>query len=215
MKALVIGATGATGADLVDLLIKDPRFSQIDIFVRNKPSVQSEKLNIHIVDFDNPNSWKHLVVGDVAFSCMGTTIKDAGSKQNQWKIDYTYQFEFAEMAKENHVSSFVLVSSGMASIDSKFFYTKMKGQLEEDVKKLNLKSLFIFQPPVLIRKGSLRSNERLGVKLVKFLNILGIMKKQKPMPTEILAKTMIKALYEFDQGSHVLNAMNIWKLYSI
>ena len=80
MKAIVVGATGATGRELLSLLLADSRFSQVDVFVRRDPSVQHAKLSVHKVDFDQPESWQHLVRGDVLFSCMGTTLKAACAK---------------------------------------------------------------------------------------------------------------------------------------
>src|SRR5215213_2193835 len=103
MHALLIGATGATGKDLLNLLLKDETFHQIDIFVRRKLELQHEKLHVHVIDFDKPEQWQHLVKGDVLFSCLGTTLKVAGSKEAQWKIDYDYQYNFAKAARENNV----------------------------------------------------------------------------------------------------------------
>lgn len=111
MKALLIGATGATGKDLLELLLKDEEIHQVDVFVRRELNTKHEKLNTHIIDFDNPEEWKHLVKGDVLFSCLGTTLKLAGSKEAQWKIDYEYQYQFAKIAKENNVNSYVGVGS--------------------------------------------------------------------------------------------------------
>jgi uncharacterized protein YbjT (DUF2867 family) len=99
MHALLIGATGATGKDLLDLLLKDDDFHRVDIFVRRDVDSNHEKLNVHVIDFEKPDQWKHLVRGDVLFSCLGTTLKAAGSKEAQWKIDYDYQYEFAKAAR--------------------------------------------------------------------------------------------------------------------
>ena len=79
MKALVIGATGATGKDLVNKLLQDKDYEEVDIFVRKPLDIENPKLKTHLVDFENPDSWKNLVNGDVAFSCLGTTLKAAGS----------------------------------------------------------------------------------------------------------------------------------------
>ena len=70
---------------------------------------------------------------------MGTTLKDAGSKENQFLVDYTYQYEFAKIAAENGVSNYSLVSAQGANSSSSFFYPKIKGELEESIKKLNFK----------------------------------------------------------------------------
>lgn len=78
----------------------------------------------HIIDFDKPKQWVNLVNGDVLFSCLGTTLKDAGSKDAQKKVDYTYQYQFAKAARENNLENYILVSSEMASVKSPFFIHK-------------------------------------------------------------------------------------------
>ena len=77
MKALVIGATGAVGKDLVAQLLKDDSFERVDVFVRREIPLLSSKLVSHVVDFDHPEGWTDLLTGDVLFSCLGTTIKAA------------------------------------------------------------------------------------------------------------------------------------------
>ncbi|MEH7416563.1 NAD(P)H-binding protein [Neobacillus drentensis] len=211
MHALVIGATGATGKDLLDLLLKDDSFHQVDIFVRRDLDVQHEKLKIHVIDFDQPEQWKHLVKGDVLFSCLGTTLKAAGSKEAQWKVDYDFQYQFAKFARENHVNNYVLVSSGFSSPNSVFFYTRMKGQLEEAVKTLGFPKLSIYNPPVLIRKNSDRTMEVAGLKAIQFFNQIGIFRSQEPLPTEKLAQAMINSAKTKENGIFTLQGKAIWK----
>jgi uncharacterized protein YbjT (DUF2867 family) len=208
--ALVIGATGATGADLLDLLLQDDEFHQVDIFVRREPGLQHEKLRVHVIDFDKPEEWKHLVQGDVLFSCLGTTLKAAGSKEAQWKIDYDYQYEFAKAARENNVDTYVLVSSSGASANSMVFYSKMKGRLEAAVKVLGFPKLFIFNPPLLERKHSDRGAEVIGLKVIRFLNKLGLFKSQTPLPTDVLAHAMINSSKAEMHGVHAFHGKEIW-----
>lgn len=193
MKVLVIGATGATGKELVGKLLDDPDFHEIHAFSRRNLSVTHPKLTVHVIDFEKPEDWRYLVKGDVAFSCLGTTLKDAGSKANQWKVDHDYQLDFAKAAKENQVEDYILVSSYGANSKSKLFYSRMKGALEEAVKALHFNKITIFQPGMLERKESERSGEVLGGKIIKFANKLGILTSQKPLPTEVLAQAMINA----------------------
>jgi len=193
MKALIIGATGATGKDLVQQLLQDEIFTEVHIFVRNPLNNKDPKLKIHIVDFEKPEEWKDLVQGDVAFSCLGTTLKAAGSKEAQRKIDVDYQLQFAQNAKKKGVEDFILVSSYGANSKSKVFYSRIKGELEEQIKALHFNKLTIFQPGMLERKDSNRTGEFLAIKLMKFANKLGLFSHQKPLPTEILAQAMINA----------------------
>ena len=190
--ALVLGATGATGQELVKLLIEDSNYSKVSIFVRRKVDIDHKKLNVHVIDFSKLNEYKDFVKGDVLFSALGTTLKDAGSKDKQYLVDYTYTYEFAKMASKNGVNTFSLVSSLGANENSPFFYPKIKGKLEESVSLLDFKSIQIYQPPSLIRQPELmRSGEKVSVKLFQKLNSVGILKSLKPMPVSDLASKMI------------------------
>jgi len=190
--ALVLGATGATGQELVKLLIEDSNYSKVSIFVRRKVDIDHKKLNVHVIDFSKLNEYKDFVKGDVLFSALGTTLKDAGSKDKQYLVDYTYPYEFAKMASKNGVNTFSLVSSLGANENSPFFYPKIKGKLEESVSLLDFKSIQIYQPPSLIRQPELmRSGEKVSVKLFQKLNSVGILKSLKPMPVSDLASKMI------------------------
>ncbi len=210
LHALVVGATGATGKDLIDLLIKDEDFYRIDIFVRRDPAISHPKLKIHIIDFDKPEFWKHLVTGDVLFSALGTTLKAAGSKDAQWKVDFDYQFNFAKAAKENGLKNYVLVSAANASTDSGFFYAKMKGKLEEAVTALKFPKLSIFKPPLLARKNSERTMEVFALKAIKLFNKMGMLLSQKPLDTRILAQAMINAAKTSTAGITIFEGKKIW-----
>lgn len=191
LHALVLGATGATGQEIVNCLLMDPSIEKVSIFVRRKPSFQNKKLAVHIIDFSKLNFYKSFISGDILFSSLGTTLKDAGSKSNQFTVDYTYQLEFAKIALENGVDHYSLVSSYGANKNSIFFYLKTKGALEEEIKKLPFRTIQIFQPPTLIRQSEImRPSEKMGIKLLNFFNKLGILKSQKPLPVTVLAKKM-------------------------
>jgi len=193
LHALVIGATGATGRELVKRLLIDDDFSHVTIFVRTAPKINHKKLKTHVIDFKELEKHKDLINGDILFSALGTTKKDAGGKDQQYEIDYTYQYEFAKIAPENGVANYSLVSSVGANAKSSFFYPKIKGALEEAVKKLDFKKIDIFQPPMLIRQPDLmREGEKSGIKIINRLNKIGILKSQKPLAVEALATKMLE-----------------------
>ena len=198
MKVLLIGSTGATGYDLLELMMHDERIDSIATFARRDDHHGNEKVSAHVVDFDQIGQWQSELTGDVLMSTMGTTLKDAGSQQAQWKVDFDYQYNVAKAARENGVDTFVLMSSINANSRSKFFYMKMKGQLEEAVKQLGFKRLVIVQPPALIRKNTTRLNEKLSLPVVRFLNKLGLMKSMAPISTEAVAKIMLDAAMRKD-----------------
>ena len=192
LHALVLGATGATGQELVRQLLSNSNFDRVSIFTRKTFNVEHKKLVKNKIDFSKLTEYKNLVKGDIFFSALGTTLKESGSKKKQYLVDYTYQYEFAKMASENGVTNYSLVSSTGANDKSFFFYPKTKGALEESVKKLKFNKIQIFQPPMLIRPTELmREGEKVGIKVFKGLNKIGILNSQKPLPVEYLAKKMI------------------------
>lgn len=210
MKALVIGATGATGKDLVQQLLLDNDFNEVNVFVRKPLNIYNDKLKTHVIDFEKPEEWKNLVDGDVAFSCLGTTLKDAGSKEAQRKVDFDYQYEFAKAAKANSVEDYILVSAYGADPKSKIFYSRMKGELEQAVRNLHFNKITIFKPGMLERKDSERTGEVLGSRIIKFANKLGLFESQKPLPTAVLAKAMINASKIKSNGYSSIKLGNIF-----
>ena len=195
LSAIVIGATGATGQELVKLLLKDSNFIKVKIFVRRNPSIQNVKLYTHEIDFSRLNNYKKLINGDVLFSALGTTLNQAGSKKEQYLVDYYYQYEFAKIASQNKIPCYSLVSTVGANKSSHFFYPRTKGELEEEIKKLGFKKTYIFQPPFLIRQPNLiRPGERKVLKILKVLNKVGLLKSQKPLPVKLLAQKMINEI---------------------
>lgn len=209
--AIVIGATGAIGSDLVKQLLDDDSFKEIKIFVRRNICFDHPKLHVYVINFDQPESWKDKVKGDVLFSCLGTTIKQAGTKEAQWKIDHDYQLKFAKAAQENGLKKYILVSSVGADKDSRIFYLRMKGTLEENTKKLGIPCVVIFQPPGLIRKNSDRLGEKLLVKVLQFANSIGVLKNQKPMKTESVAAAMINIAKSDSENNKIISAQDILK----
>jgi uncharacterized protein YbjT (DUF2867 family) len=201
MKVLIIGATGATGKDLLEIVLEDTEIQKVDIFVRREVNMQHEKLHTHIIDFDKPEEWKDLVTGDVLFSCLGTTRKIAGSKEAQWKVDYEYQYQFAKTARENGVEQYVLVSATGASSKSIAFYNKMKGRLEDAVKLLGFPKIIIFNPPLLIRENTDRKVEIIAEKLIKFFNKIGFFHSQT-LSTKALAEAMIESVKALKNGTY-------------
>ncbi|WDF65327.1 NAD(P)H-binding protein [Flavobacterium sp. KACC 22763] len=212
MKALVIGATGATGKELVNLLLESNDYESVSIFVRRPTGKSHPKLTEHVVDFSNINSFQEIITGHILFSCLGTTLKDAGSKEKQWKIDYDIPADFAAVAKQNNVKSLILVSSYGASAKSSVYYSMMKGKLEDYLQELHFPQYVIFRPGPLIRENTDRLGEKISVKVIKFFNAIGLFKNLKPITTAFLAEKLIKSPKESPEGTTILELNSILKL---
>lgn len=200
MKAVVIGGSGATGKLLVEELLVNDEVTEVVALLRKQIFSNHPKLRQVVVDFDRLEDYKNEIMGDVAFSCMGTTLKAAGSKDAQWKVDYDYQLKFAELAKANNIPVFVLVSAINATAGSSVFYSRMKGQLEEAVIRLAFEQTKIFQPSILIRPDSDRPGEKIATFLMKGISRLGVLKNHKPTHVHDLAKAMIASITHSKQG---------------
>lgn len=211
--ALVIGATGLVGRALLDELLLNKSFDKVLVFGRRTVGVQHAKLEEHLINFDAPDSWKQLVKGDVLFSTLGTTLKQAGGKVAQYKIDYSYQYAFAQAAVDNGVPSYVLVSSPGASADAKIFYTRMKGELERDVRKLSFLSTTFIQPGLLYgNRTPKRVGEDMAYGLLKAFNSIGLFRGYRPIHGQMVAKAMIVAALKSKVGVHTYTLDEVFRL---
>ena len=198
--AIIVGASGLIGKTLVRKLLEDNRYNSVKVFVRRSINISNTKLVEYIVDFDRITDWKNKITGDELYSAMGTTIKKAGSKEAQYKIDVTYQYEFAKAAAENGVKSYFLVSSSGANTKSKLFYMKIKGELEENVKLLPFKKIRIFRPSLLLgERDEKRFGEKAAERLLKIVvPLFPFLKNQRPIEGEKVARAMIVSANETD-----------------
>ena len=210
MRAIVIGATGSTGKFLVDELLEDAAYTSLTVFVRRSIGKQHPKLTEQIIDFSNIDSCKDLIVGDVLFSCLGTTLKASGSKENQIKIDFDIPATFAKLARENGVPSFVLLSAYGASAQSRVFYSQIKGKLEDKIAELGFPQYIIFKPGLLSRAGTDRFGEKVMDNLLRFANSLGLFRKFRPLPTNLLAKKLAIAPKVLTNGTSVIELDRIF-----
>jgi len=192
--AIIIGATGLVGSDLTRQLLAHPDYSKVIVFVRHATGLTDAKLTERIVDFEQIETWKEEIRGDVLFSALGTTLDKAGSKQAQYRVDYTFQYQVAAAAATNGVPCLVLISAAGASERSMIFYSRMKGELDRDVKKLPFQRLRIIKPGIL--KGTRvesRPTEEISIRAMQVLGKLPLIRKYRPVPATTVATAMIKA----------------------
>jgi uncharacterized protein YbjT (DUF2867 family) len=192
--AIVVGASGLVGNQLIQLLLDDNSFEKIKIMVRKKMAYQHSKLEQIIVDFDNLQKSAAQISGDVLFCALGTTIKAAGSQAAFSKVDYSYVLEIATIAKQNNVQRFVLVSSLGVTEGASNFYLTVKRDIENALKKLNFNALIIVRPSMLLgTRTESRMGESIGkffMQLLRFM-FIGKLKKYKAIQAVTVAKAMI------------------------
>lgn len=207
--AIVLGGTGLVGSALIQQLIQDSDYQKIIVLSRRALDFTDAKLEVKLVDFDKISEYKNEIQGDVLFSSMGTTIGKAKTKENQYKIDYTYQFNVAKFAAENGVKNYVLISSAGATSKSKIFYSKMKGELDEAVQLLPFEKITIIRPSFLDgdRKES-RMGEKIGMFIFKLIAWIPGIKKYRPIHVNEVARAMRNAVSKGKTGVFELEAVH-------
>ena len=190
MKAIIIGGTGATGREVVLQLLADPRVASVTALVRKPFFSEHANLKEIVVDFERLEDYADLIEGDVAISTLGTTRETAGSKEAQWHVDYDYQLKFAALAKQKNIDTFILLSAFKANSNSSLFYSRMKGQLEEDIKQIQFPRLIIFKPGLIERPNSKRKTEKMAFSMLNFFNKVGLLRSFSPISTINLAKVI-------------------------
>lgn len=146
----VSSAHSSQGSNILATLVDHPSFSSIQAFSRRELPVSSSKLQ-PLISTDSskwPSLWPHFT--NLFISALGTTRGQAGSFQNQYKIDHDLNLELAKAAKAAGATTYVLISTGAANPKSFFPYLRMKGELEEDVKALGFEHTVILRPGVIL-----------------------------------------------------------------
>ena len=194
--ALLFGASGLVGGHLLNQLISNNNYSKIKVFVRSVPEIIDPKIEIIETDFNNLENHKEDIKGDDSFYCIGTTKQNSSDKNEYKRVELEIPKQIAQIAKANSVNSFVFVSSGYADPKSSGDYLKFKGEVEEELIRLNFPKLGIMRPSFLLgdRKEK-RVGEKIGIFVFKLLSplLLGPLKKMKPIQSETVAKAMISS----------------------
>jgi NAD-dependent epimerase/dehydratase len=208
--AVIIGATGAVGKEILKEILADNFYNKVCILGRESIGKlgDEERLTKIIVDFENLNFDTSILEDADVFASLGTTIKIAGSKENQRKIDVDYTVNFAKLC-EGKVRSFNVVSAIGANSKSKNFYNSLKGELEDKLKVMNLGVLRIFQPSLLISKrDDKRFLEELFMKVSPIFKLVlkGKAKKYSPIEVSVLGREIVRfATENKGEGTYTYN----------
>lgn len=194
--ALIIGATGLVGEQCLNELLNSVAYEKVIALSRKPIKNTKRKLQNIITDFNDLTTIKEQLKADDVFCAMGTTIATAGSQEAFKRVDLDIPLQIAEIARANGAKKFILVSSIGADAKSSVFYSRMKGELEEALKKLRYDWLFIFRPSILLgdRKEK-RTGEQIGRFVAEKFSFLfaGPLRKYKGTPVYLLGKQMVKA----------------------
>lgn len=192
--AILFGASGLIGRSCLDALLRDDHYSKIFALVRKPLPLQHPKLQQQVVDFDQLEYHAQMIKGDDVFCCLGTTIKQAGSQNAFYKVDFTYIYNLATIAARNNVGQFLVVTSLGASSKSSVFYNRVKGNIEEAVSGLSFRAIHIFRPSLLLGdRTEFRPGEKIAMFLFRLLDfiLIGRWKKYRAIRASVVAEAMI------------------------
>jgi uncharacterized protein YbjT (DUF2867 family) len=208
--AIIIGSTGLVGSHLVEQLTRSEYYSKLILLNRKKSAYVHAKIEEHSINFDQPDL-SH-IKGEDIFCAIGTTLKKAGSKEAQYKIDCEYPTLFAKLLRGGHSEQFILVSSLGANAESGNFYLRTKGQLEKNLEYLHFHSLLIVRPSLILGdRKEFRLGEKIGTIIMKALGLvmLGSLKKYKGVEASAIAAKMIAVANQHLNGIHIFESDSI------
>ena len=213
-KVVVFGSTGLIGGLLINYLLSDSSFEQIVVVSRRPLNINHKKLSNQIINFSSKTQIDNSVKNcSIVFSSIGTTkAKVQNSKDKYREIDFDINFNIAKSCKLNNVNKFILISSSGANSKSSNFYLKLKGEIEHEINKLNLKSFIILRPSLLLgKRNEFRLGEKIGQIILPFFSKI-LPPNVKPINAELVAKAMILYAKSNMSGNNIIDNKSILKL---
>ncbi|GGG37522.1 NAD(P)H-binding protein [Bizionia arctica] len=206
--AIILGATGLTGGLVLEQLVLDTRYSKIILFSRSSCNIKHDKIEEHLVDLMDLSSYKNLFIGDEVFCCIGTTKAKTPDEEKYLQIDYGIPVAAAQLCRQNNINTLVVISALGADKQSKVFYNRTKGRMEEAVLLEKIPNTYLLQPSLI--SGD-RNEKRLGESVanvfMKLINplMIGSLSKYKSIHPITIAKCMVILANSFHPSGRILS----------
>ena len=213
-NAIILGATGLTGAHLLDLLLKDSDYDRVKVFTRKKLTNSHPKIEEHLVDLLKLSDHAIEFTADVVFCCIGTTKAKTPDKALYRAIDYGIPVEAAKLCKQNSINQFIAISALGANSKSKVFYSQLKGEMERDVLAQHIKNTHLLQPSLIVGD---RKEKRMGEDFSKyFMKIFGFLipARYKMIQAKTIAQAMVQ-LARNPRKEHVISSEKIKEIAKV
>lgn len=204
--ALIAGATGVVGRQLLSLLLAEPRYASVHVLSRRPLAHEEAGMQVHEVNFDQLGAHAGLFDVDDVFCCLGTTLKQAGSKAAFEKVDHDYVVALARLAGAAQARRFIMISAVGANPKAMAFYSRVKGRTEADVLDAGPPTVHIVRPSLLMgEREEHRPGEALAQKLMPALNPLlgGPLRRYRGVEAQAVAQKMLTLALEGPEGHHV------------
>ncbi|MBV9957569.1 MAG: oxidoreductase [Acidobacteria bacterium] len=210
--ALLVGATGLVGGHCLELLLQDEAYERVVTLGRRQLPLRHAKLTQQVIDFARLPEYAELMRAQDVFCALGTTIRQAGSQEAFYQVDFTYTHEVARLAQANGAEQFLLVSSLGADARSRLFYNRVKGETEEAVGRLAFDGVQIFRPSLLLgERAQFRLGERMAEKLSRLFSFLflGSLQKYRPVHARTVAAAMVTVAKRQPRGVNIFESDEI------
>ncbi len=202
--ALVLGATGLVGRELVEQLLNSPHYREVVALVRRPLDRKHPKLRQELLDFDQPDPAR--IQGDDLFCALGTTLRQAGSQDAQYKVDCMYPAQIGLLARQQGVRQYLLVSSLGANAESSNFYLRTKGDLEGKIRGLQFEHVVIVRPGLLLgERKEFRLGEVIGSIFTRLLKPF-LPRKYRGVAASKVAAALIALANQDLQGVQVVES---------
>lgn len=206
---LIAGGTGLVGGHLIKLLVESDECDEIKVLVRKGSNYRHKGVSVIDLDYDHLADIQEDLKADSVFCCLGTTMKKAGSREQFYKVDFSYPFELAKLSLRNGSQQFNIITASGANSKSMFYYNKVKGKVETALCELEFQNINIFRPSLLLgHRREQRIGEQFGASLAKVINpmLIGGIKKYRAIQAEVVARAMINVSGRHMKGIHVLQS---------
>jgi uncharacterized protein YbjT (DUF2867 family) len=211
----LVGASGLVGHELLLVLAQLNQVKAIKVVTRSPLGRLPAKSENLILNFDKMADHAETLKATVYVCCLGTTIATAGSQEAFRKVDYDYVMEFARIAEKNGAQKFLVISSIGANPQASAFYTRVKGEMERALRKLNIPQIEIFRPSLLLgERKEHRTGEKLAQRLSPILNplMVGPLKKYRAIEATDVARAMGSAVLNFNPGLYIYESDEIFRI---
>ncbi|HXH17701.1 MAG TPA: oxidoreductase [Chitinophagales bacterium] len=215
-SALLAGASGLIGGHCLNFLLNEAAYDSVSLVVRKEMPLIHPKLRQHSINFDRLIDYSSILKGDDVFCCLGTTIKKAGSQSNFKKVDLEYPVEIARLALANGAKQLLIVTALGANKSSLIFYNRVKGEVEDAVKKLSYNAIHIFRPSLLLgERKEYRAGEKIGTALYRIASplFIGPLKKYKAIEGKAVAAAMVDCAKRNGRGVFIYESEEIQRIY--
>jgi uncharacterized protein YbjT (DUF2867 family) len=214
-SALLIGASGLVGGHCMQFLLEESSYTHVVVLVRRPLSITHDKLVQHVVDFSELETLGECLTADDVYCCLGTTIKKAGTQDAFRKVDFDYPIKIAALTQHLGANQFLIVTSLGADPHSRIFYNRVKGELEEAIRKISFSTINVFRPSFLLGdRTEHRTGEKAGAYIMSGLKyvMLGPFRKYRPIQAHDVAKTMVQVAQKNLKGVNIFESMQIQEI---